>query len=65
MVRATLPPERGAEPTGEYLVERDVRTPRRAVTDQLLRVGRGAVLIILVAVSLALFWVVGMMLGLL
>ncbi len=65
MARATIPPDeefRGSP--DDYIVEREDQRPSAPITIQLVRVLRGLLLIVLACVSLALFWLVGTMLGL-
>ncbi len=60
MARTVLPPEH--EPvTDDYIIERDDELPRTPIGTQIARVLRFLLVLVLAAVSLALFWLVSTM----
>jgi hypothetical protein len=65
MVRTVTPSDdERPEPIGDYIVDRD-SIPGTPVRTQVVRILHGILLIILAVVSLALFWVIGLSVGLL
>ena len=65
MARGTLPPDPNRPRGDEYVVEQELRARREPISNQLVRVARGALVIVLVLISMALFWLIGMMLDIL
>jgi hypothetical protein len=65
MAETTVPPghEQGGVPD-DYLIERDGRRARISVGARIVWVLRALLIVIMAAASLALFWVVGSMIGL-
>jgi hypothetical protein len=61
---ALPPPARPAPPLDDYQVYRDSERVGPPVSVQLLRIARGVLLIVLAAISLALCWVVALLLHL-
>ena len=64
MVRASGPREADMEPIDDYQVETGIGPEPRSASHHVLAVLNAFLLIILAALSLALFWVVATMLGL-
>jgi hypothetical protein len=65
MAETTVPP--GQEQSGvpdDYLIERDGRRAGTSVGARIVWVLRALLIVIMAAASLALFWVVGSMIGL-
>jgi hypothetical protein len=63
MALSMLPPEPQSM-TDDYVIERDDARARTSVTAQIVTVVRVLLVVLLAAASLALFWVVGTMIGL-
>ncbi len=57
------PGEADREPIDDYHVARDVGQPTRPATHHVLALVNGLLLIVLAAVSFALFWIVATLLG--
>ena len=63
MARTTPPPD--LEPVADdYIIEREDQRPSTPIATRIIRVLRVLMVIVLAAASLALFWVVGTMIGL-
>ena len=63
MAQTVMPPDE--EPAADdYIIERDDEMPRASIGAQAVRVVRALLVVILAAASLALFWLVGTMVGL-
>jgi hypothetical protein len=51
------------EPAGDYLVQTEIRPTRPPVALQAVRVLQAVVVVIIALISLAMFWTVGLLLG--
>jgi hypothetical protein len=51
------------EPADDYFIETEDATPRVPFSYRILRLLQGIVLLIIAALSLALFWLIGLILG--
>jgi hypothetical protein len=56
-------PQPTVEASGEYVIERDTEDNREPITNQLLRITRNLLLLLLAVISLALFCLVALLLG--
>jgi hypothetical protein len=63
MAISTPPREPDREPIDDYHVDRETGQLTRPATHHILAVANGLLLIILAAVSFALFWIVATLLG--
>ncbi len=63
MARTIGPGEADKQPIDDYRIDREVGGPGRPATHHILAVLNGLLLLILAAVSFALFWVVATLLG--
>jgi hypothetical protein len=63
MAQTTRPDEPQSQPIDDYQVARDIGAATRPVTHHARNVATAVLLIIVAAVSFALFWVVGTLLG--
>jgi hypothetical protein len=63
MADTTRPGEPQPQPIDDYQVDRDITAAARPVTHHVRNVGNAVLLIIVAAVSFALFWIVGTLLG--
>lgn len=63
MALSRLPPE-PEQIQDDYVIERDDERTGPPVSAQIVRVLRALMIVVLVFVSLALFWIVGSMIGL-
>ena len=63
MTPARISPEPDPESVGDYKIDRDIGRTRRPAIDHILALANALLLLIITAVSFALFWIVATLLG--